>query len=196
MALSKIMLAACASGALFLTGCGSPAESAAPSDAAQATAVEPAAGQAEADAGQGDTAAVAEADTDENASPLERGRAFLASNAQREGVTTTASGLQYEVLASGDGASPTATDRVRAHYHGTLIDGTVFDSSVDRGQPFETAVNGVIKGWQEALQLMRVGDKWKLFVPPELAYGEKGAGGAIGSNATLIFEVELLSIES
>ena len=187
MALSKIMLAACASGALLLTGCGSPAESAPPSDAAQAAAVEPAAGQDE---------AAAEAGTDENASPLERGRAFLASNAQREGVTTTASGLQYEVIASGDGASPTATDRVRAHYHGTLIDGTVFDSSLDRGQPFETVVNGVIKGWQEALQLMRVGDKWKLFVPPELAYGEKGAGGAIGSNATLIFEVELLSIEN
>ena len=193
MAFPKIMLAACASCALLLTGCGSPAESTAPSDAAQATEVEPAAGQAEAVAGQEDAAAAAEAGTDENASPLERGRAFLASNAQREGVTTTASGLQYEVLASGDGASPKATDRVRTHYHGTLLDGTVFDSSLDRGQPFETTVNGVIKGWQEALQLMRVGDKWKLFVPPELAYGEKGAR-TIGSNETLIFEVELLSI--
>lgn len=195
MALSKIMLAACASGAFLLTGCGSPAESAPPSDAAQATENEPAAGQAEATAGQDDVAAVSEAGTDENASPLERGRAFLASNAQREGVTTTASGLQYEVIASGDGASPTATDRVRAHYHGTLIDGTVFDSSVDRGQPFETVVNGVIAGWQEALQLMRVGDKWKLFVPSELAYGDRRTG-TIGPNETLIFEVELLAIEN
>ena len=193
-------LAVCASGAFLLTGCGSPAESApagdaaqATEDAAQATEIEPAAGEAEAVTGQ-DDAAAAVAGTDENASPLERGRAFLASNGQREGVTTTASGLQYEVLASGDGASPKATDRVRAHYHGTLLDGTVFDSSVDRGQPFETAVNSVIKGWQEALQLMQVGDKWKLFVPPELAYGEAGAG-AIGSNELLIFEVELLAIE-
>ena len=122
------------------------------------------------------------------------GEGFLAVNGQREGVTTTASGLQYEVLASGDGPSPAPTDTVTAHYHGTLIDGRVFDSSVQRDEPFTTTVTGVIKGWQEALQLMRVGDKWKVFIPPDLAYGERGAGGLIGPNATLIFELELLSI--
>ena len=132
----------------------------------------------------------------ENASPLEVSKAFLEKNAEREGVVTTASGLQYEVLAAGgEGPSPKPTDRVSAHYHGTLIDGRVFDSSVQRGEPFTASVNGVIKGWQEALQLMRAGDKWKLFIPPELAYGEKGAGAMIGPNETLVFEVELLAIE-
>ncbi len=132
----------------------------------------------------------------ENASPLEVGKAFLEKNAERQGVVTTASGLQYEVLAAGgEGPSPKPTDRVSAHYHGTLIDGRVFDSSVQRGEPFTASVNGVIKGWQEALQLMRAGDKWKLFIPPELAYGEKGAGAMIGPNETLVFEVELLAIE-
>ena len=132
----------------------------------------------------------------ENASPLEVGKAFLEKNGEREGVVTTASGLQYEVLAAGgEGPSPKPTDRVSAHYHGTLIDGRVFDSSVQRGEPFTASVNGVIKGWQEALQLMRAGDKWKLFIPPELAYGEKGSGATIGPNETLVFEVELLAIE-
>ncbi|WP_101757652.1 FKBP-type peptidyl-prolyl cis-trans isomerase [Oceanicoccus sp. KOV_DT_Chl] len=124
------------------------------------------------------------------------GEAFLAGNAKREGVTVTASGLQYEVMAAGDGDKPTASSTVRTHYHGTLIDGTVFDSSVDRGEPAEFPVNGVIAGWTEALQLMGVGSKWRLFLPYQLAYGERGAGGAIGPYAALVFEVELLAIVS
>lgn len=128
--------------------------------------------------------------------PSERGAAFLAENGQREGVATTASGLQYEVLASGTGTSPTAADTVTAHYHGTFIDGRVFDSSVQRGKPYETPVTSVIRGWQEALQLMRVGDKWKVFIPSELAYGAHGAaGGLIGPHEVLIFELELLAIK-
>ena len=125
----------------------------------------------------------------------EAGDAFLAENAKRDGVTVLDSGLQYEVITSGDGATPAATSIVSTHYHGTLIDGTVFDSSVERGQPAEFPVNGVIKGWTEALQLMNVGTKWKLFVPPELAYGSQGAGGDIGPNCTLVFEVELLAVK-
>lgn len=129
-------------------------------------------------------------------SPAEAGRAFLASNATREGVTTTDSGLQYEVLASGDGESPGPTDVVVTHYHGTLVDGRLFDSSVQRGEPLEIAVNRVISGWTEALMMMRVGDKWKLVIPSELGYGERGAPGSIiGPNETLIFEVELLAVQ-
>jgi FKBP-type peptidyl-prolyl cis-trans isomerase len=125
---------------------------------------------------------------------LEKGNAFLEKNGAREGVTTTESGLQYEVLKEGTGAKPTATDKVRVHYHGTLIDGTVFDSSVDRGEPATFGVSQVIKGWTEALQLMPVGSKWKVFIPSELGYGERGAGGNIGPNEALIFEMELLEI--
>ncbi len=105
------------------------------------------------------------------------------------------SGLQYLVIKEGTGPKPTATDKVTTHYHGTLIDGTVFDSSVDRGQPATFPVNGVIQGWVEALQLMPTGSKWRLFVPSNLAYGERGAGGSIGPNTTLIFDVELISID-
>jgi FKBP-type peptidyl-prolyl cis-trans isomerase FklB len=123
-----------------------------------------------------------------------KGQAFLDENAAKEGVVTTASGLQYQVLTEGQGAKPVASDEVTVHYHGTLIDGTVFDSSVDRGQPATFPVGGVIQGWVEALQLMNVGSKYKLFIPSNLAYGERGAGGSIGPNETLIFEVELLSI--
>ncbi|MFT6850080.1 MAG: FKBP-type peptidyl-prolyl cis-trans isomerase FklB [Sphingobacteriales bacterium] len=119
---------------------------------------------------------------------------FLADNSKREGVVTLPSGLQYEVMTEGDGAKPTLQDNVTTHYHGTLIDGTVFDSSVDRDEPASFPVGGVIKGWTEALQLMPVGSKWKLFVPSDLAYGERGAGGKIGPNSTLVFEVELLKI--
>ena len=126
--------------------------------------------------------------------PLAAGQAFLEQNGQRAEVVTTASGLQYEVLASGVGETPGPRDQVTTHYHGTLIDGRVFDSSVERGEPSEFPVNRVIKGWTEALQLMQVGDKWKLYVPPELAYGERGAGNLIGPNETLIFEVELLAV--
>lgn len=125
---------------------------------------------------------------------LEEGLAFLAENSKKEGVIELPSGLQYEVIKEGDGDIPVATDQVKCHYHGTLIDGTVFDSSVDRGQPAVFPVNGVIQGWVEALQLMSVGSKWKLYIPSELAYGTRGAGGAIGPNSTLVFEVELLEI--
>jgi FKBP-type peptidyl-prolyl cis-trans isomerase FklB len=127
---------------------------------------------------------------------LAAGGAFLKENGARDGVVTTASGLQYEIITVGDGPMPAATDTVITHYHGTLIDGTVFDSSVERGTPASFPVNGVIAGWVEALQLMPVGSKWRLFVPPGLAYGDRGAGGAIGPNETLIFEVELLEIKS
>ena len=122
------------------------------------------------------------------------GEAFLAGNKSKPGIKTTASGLQYQVLTEGDGAKPAATDKVKVHYVGTLIDGTKFDSSIDRGEPAEFALNGVIKGWTEALQLMPVGSKYKLFVPSDLAYGEQGTPGPIGPNSTLLFEVELLEI--
>ena len=127
-------------------------------------------------------------------SVIEEGINFLRENGKREGVTTLASGLQYEVINDGTGPKPTIEDNVTTHYHGTLIDGTVFDSSVDRGEPASFPVGGVIKGWTEALQLMSVGSKWKLYVPYDLAYGERGAGPQIGPYSTLIFEVELISI--
>ena len=126
---------------------------------------------------------------------LERGQAFLAENGKREGVVTTESGLQYEALESGTGAKPTAADTVTTHYHGTYVDGSVFDSSVERGEPASFGVERVIDGWTEALLMMRVGDKWKLYLPPNLAYGESGRSG-IGPNETLIFEVELLDVRS
>jgi FKBP-type peptidyl-prolyl cis-trans isomerase FklB len=122
------------------------------------------------------------------------GEAFLAENAKRAEVTVTGSGLQYEVLTTGDGDKPTLNATVRTHYHGTLIDGTVFDSSVNRGEPAEFPVSGVIAGWTEALQEMPVGAKWRLYVPHQLAYGERGAGAAIGPYSALIFDVELLAI--
>ncbi len=123
------------------------------------------------------------------------GEAFLAANKAKEGVKVTASGLQYKILKEGTGPKPTATQTVSVHYRGTLIDGKEFDSSTKRGQPAEFPVNGVIKGWTEALQLMPVGSKWELYIPSELAYGERGAGSEIGPNAVLIFEVELLAIK-
>ena len=123
------------------------------------------------------------------------GEAFLASNKAKEGVVTLPSGLEYKILKEGNGPKPTASDSVVCNYRGTLINGTEFDSSYKRGQPATFPVNGVIKGWTEALQLMPVGSKWQLFVPSSLAYAERGAGGDIGPNATLIFEVELLSIQ-
>jgi FKBP-type peptidyl-prolyl cis-trans isomerase FklB len=124
------------------------------------------------------------------------GEAFLVENAKRDEVTVTESGLQYEVLATGEGEKPTAESTVRTHYHGTFISGDVFDSSVDRGQPAEFPVGGVIAGWTEALQLMTEGSKWRLYVPFNLAYGERGSQGAIPPYATLIFDVELLAIVS
>jgi FKBP-type peptidyl-prolyl cis-trans isomerase FklB len=124
----------------------------------------------------------------------EAGLKFLAENAKNTGVTVLPSGLQYQVLTDGTGAQPKATDKVKCHYHGTLIDGTVFDSSVERGTPAVFPVNGVIQGWVEALQLMQVGAKWRLFIPSELAYGDRGAGDKIGPNTTLVFDVELIEI--
>jgi len=126
---------------------------------------------------------------------IKKGEEFLAANAKKDGVKTTASGLQYKVLKSGSGKTPKPTDTVKVHYHGTLIDGTVFDSSVERKEPISFPVNGVIPGWTEALQLIKEGDKWQLVIPSKLAYGERGAGDKIGPNSTLLFDVELLSIE-
>lgn len=122
------------------------------------------------------------------------GEEFLLENGKRVEVKTTASGLQYEVVKEGEGPSPKPTDKVMVHYEGKLIDGTVFDSSVDRGEPATFGVTQVIPGWVEALQLMKVGSKWRLFIPSALAYGPQGAGGIIGPNQTLIFDVELLQI--
>jgi FKBP-type peptidyl-prolyl cis-trans isomerase FklB len=126
---------------------------------------------------------------------LKDGEKFLQENGKRKGVVTTASGLQYEILVEGTGPKPTITNTVKTHYRGTLLNGQVFDSSYDRGEPISFPLNGVIKGWTEALQLMPVGSKWKLFIPYNLAYGERGAGQLIGPFETLIFEVELLGIE-
>lgn len=126
--------------------------------------------------------------------PEQRGRDYMAKNAEREGVVTTESGLQYEVLKSGDGETPGRRDQVSVHYRGSFIDGRVFDSSIERRQPAQFRVNGVIPGWTEALLLMHVGDRWRLVIPPELAYGEAGAADIIGPNETLVFEVELLAI--
>jgi FKBP-type peptidyl-prolyl cis-trans isomerase FklB len=124
------------------------------------------------------------------------GAAYLAANKKKEGVVTLESGLQYKVLKAGKGASPKATDTVKTHYHGTLIDGKVFDSSVEREEPVSFPVNRVIPGWTEALQKMKVGDKWQLVIPSELAYGERGTpDGSIGPHSVLVFEVELLEIE-
>jgi FKBP-type peptidyl-prolyl cis-trans isomerase FklB len=125
----------------------------------------------------------------------QRGEAFLAENKKKEGVKTLASGLQYKVVKAGSGKKPKLNDTVTVHYRGTLIDGTEFDSSFRRGKPATFPVSGVIPGWTEALPLMEEGAKWQLFIPPKLAYGEPGAGGLIGPNATLIFEVELISIQ-
>jgi FKBP-type peptidyl-prolyl cis-trans isomerase FklB len=131
------------------------------------------------------------------AEAAQAGVRFLEDNGQRPEVTVTASGLQYEVLEEGEAGanSPSASDTVTVHYHGTLIDGTVFDSSVERNQPATFGLNQVISGWTEGVQLMKVGDKYRFYIPPELAYGEAGAGGIIGPNATLIFDVELLEIQ-
>lgn len=122
------------------------------------------------------------------------GKAFLDENGKRHEVSVTASGLQYEVLAEGDGPMPAASDRVKVHYTGKLLDGTVFDSSVERGEPATFGVTQVIPGWVEALQMMKQGAKWRLYIPSALAYGPNGAGGVIGPNATLIFDVELLEV--
>ncbi|HET6769484.1 MAG TPA: FKBP-type peptidyl-prolyl cis-trans isomerase [Chitinophagaceae bacterium] len=126
---------------------------------------------------------------------MEAGEAFLAENGKRENVVTLPSGLQYEIIKQGDGPKPLATNTVTCHYHGTTIKGDVFDSSVKRGQPASFPLNGVIKGWTEALQLMPVGSKWKLFIPPQLAYGNRNISREIGPNSTLIFEVELISFK-
>ncbi len=126
----------------------------------------------------------------------EAGKKFLADNAKRKGVITTASGLQYEIMNPGTGAKPALTDEVTVHYHGTLINGKVFDSSVERKEPATFPLNGVIQGWQEGVQLMPTGAKYKFFIPSNLAYGERGAGAEIGPDSALVFEVELISIKA
>ena len=129
-----------------------------------------------------------------NAENIAKGKAFLEENAKKEGIITLPSGLQYEVITEGNGKKPSATDRVKCHYEGTLIDGTLFDSSIKRGQPAVFGVNQVIKGWVEALQLMNEGSKWRLFIPSELGYGAQQAGEMIPPHSTLIFEVELIEV--
>lgn len=131
---------------------------------------------------------------DKAAANLKTGQDFLAGNKEKTGVTELPSGLQYEVITEGTGAKPLAIQTVTCHYHGTLIDGTVFDSSVKRGQPASFPLNMVIKGWTEGLQLMAVGSKWRFFIPPHLGYGERQVSAQIGPNSTLVFEVELLGI--
>lgn len=190
---AKIFLTLAGAAAITLAACtpDAPAEPDVPAttDAPEeaATAEPPA---AEANAPQAPAPSAPQAVT-----PLEAGRAFLVENGTRASVVTTASGLQYEVLTSGDGVTPGPSDMVTTHYHGTLIDGRVFDSSVQRGQPIAFPVDGVISGWTEALQLMQVGDKWKLYIPPAMAYGTRGSPPAIGPDETLIFEVELLDVQ-
>ena len=136
----------------------------------------------------------AELEAKMNAENIEKGKAFLAENAKKEGIITLPSGLQYEVITEGNGKKPSATDRVKCHYEGTLIDGTLFDSSIKRGQPAVFGVNQVIQGWVEALQLMTEGSKWRLFIPSELGYGAQQAGEMIPPHSTLIFEVELIEV--
>jgi FKBP-type peptidyl-prolyl cis-trans isomerase FklB len=130
---------------------------------------------------------------DKSAANLKAGQDFLEANKQQPGVVTLPSGLQYQVLTEGSGPKPAATNKVTCHYHGTLIDGTVFDSSVRRGQPATFPLNAVIKGWTEGLQLMATGSKWRFFIPPDLGYGDRQVSAQIGPNSTLIFDVELLS---
>ncbi len=132
--------------------------------------------------------------SDKAAANLKAGQDFLAENKQKPGVTETASGLQYEVITAGDGPKPTASNTVTCHYHGTLINGTIFDSSVQRGRPASFPLNQVISGWTEGLQLMGTGSKWRFFIPPHLGYGNRQVGPTIGPNSTLIFEVELIDI--
>lgn len=128
------------------------------------------------------------------AANLKAGQEFLEANKQKPGIVSLASGLQYEIITEGTGAKPAATNKVTCHYHGTLIDGTVFDSSVKRGQPATFPLNQVIKGWTEGVQLMPLGSKWRFFLPADLAYGDRQVGTHIGPNSALIFEVELLGI--
>ena len=132
--------------------------------------------------------------SDKAAANLKAGEDFLAANRKKDGVTTLPSGLQYEIIKEGTGAKPGELNKVTCHYHGTLIDGTVFDSSVKRGEPASFPLNMVIKGWTEGLQLMGTGSKWRFFIPPHLGYGDRQVGPSIGPNSTLIFEVELLGI--
>jgi FKBP-type peptidyl-prolyl cis-trans isomerase FklB len=131
---------------------------------------------------------------DKASANLKAGQDFLEANKTKPGIVALPSGLQYEVMTEGSGEKPLASNKVTCHYHGTLIDGTVFDSSVQRGQPATFPLNAVIKGWTEGLQLMPTGSKWRFFIPPHLGYGDRQVGGQIGPNSTLVFEVELLGI--
>jgi len=141
------------------------------------------------------TKALSEASERKSAGAKKAGEDFLAENAKKEGVKTTASGLQYKVISSGSGKSPAATSEVTVHYSGKLIDGTEFDSSYKRGEPATFPLNGVIPGWTEALQLMKEGDKWTIYIPQQLGYGSQGAGGAIPPFSTLVFDVELIKVK-
>ncbi len=132
--------------------------------------------------------------TEKAAANLKEGQDFLAANKLKPGVTELPSGLQYEVITEGTGPKPSATSMVNCHYHGTMINGTIFDSSVQRGKPASFPLNQVIKGWTEGLQLMATGSKWRFFIPPHLGYGDRQVGATIGPNSTLIFEVELLGV--
>lgn len=132
--------------------------------------------------------------TEKAESNLKAGQEFLAANKQKPGITELPSGLQYEIITEGQGPKPMAFNTVTCHYHGTLIDGTIFDSSVQRGKPASFPLNQVIKGWTEGVQLMPTGSKWRFFIPPHLGYGDRQVGGTIGPNSTLIFDVELLGI--
>jgi FKBP-type peptidyl-prolyl cis-trans isomerase FklB len=138
---------------------------------------------------------LAQLKADKSSTNLKAGQDFLTANKQNEAVVETPSGLQYEVLTLGTGAKPSASNTVTCHYHGTLIDGSVFDSSVQRGQPASFPLNMVIKGWTEGLQLMPTGSKFRFFIPPQLGYGDRQVGGSIGPNSTLIFDVELIGIK-
>jgi len=138
---------------------------------------------------------LAQLKAEKSAANLKEGQDFLAANKQKEGITELPSGLQYEVITQGAGEKPKAFNEVTCHYHGTLIDGTVFDSSVQRGRTASFPLNMVIKGWTEGLQLMPTGSKWRFFIPPHLAYGDRQVSAQIGPNATLVFEVELISFK-
>ena len=181
---------------LLLAGCSEPQEASQPQVAQeQQPSLEMQASQAVSQPEVAAESGLAEQEfIEQERSQDDPGQAYLYINAQNPGVKVMPSGLQFEIIESGEGRSPSATSTVVTHYHGTFVNGDVFDSSVDRGAPAEFPVNRVIAGWTEALQMMKEGDKWRLVLPPEIAYGERGAGGLIPPNTVLVFEVELIEV--
>ena len=181
---------------LLLAGCSEPQEASQPQVAQeQQPSLEIQASQAVSQPEVAAESGLAEQEfIEQELSQDDPGQAYLYINAQKPGVKVMPSGLQFEIIESGEGRSPLATSNVVTHYHGTFVNGDVFDSSVDRGAPAEFPVNRVIAGWTEALQMMKEGDKWRLVLPPEIAYGERGAGGLIPPNTVLVFEVELIEV--